>query len=160
VSRTAGGCVPRNERGIALAVALFVLVMIGAVISGSFLAGRLEQQCGRNTTFSAQALEAAEAGLSEALVSTGAAAAQAMTVGGISLNLPTIPVGTGASAQRQLTRLTSTLWLLRSSGTRWNAGGSPLAVRSLGFLVRVIPADELGPERLSPILQRAWVELM
>ena len=38
-----------DERGIALAVAVFALVVIGALVAGTFYAGRLEQQTGRNT---------------------------------------------------------------------------------------------------------------
>ena len=56
-----------NERGVALAMAIFALVIIGILVAGSFFAGRLEQQSGQNTLFAAQAAEAAEAGLSDAL---------------------------------------------------------------------------------------------
>ena len=38
-----------NERGIALAVAVFALVVIGALVAGAFFAGRLEQQTGQNS---------------------------------------------------------------------------------------------------------------
>ena len=56
-----------SERGIALAVAVFALVVIGALVAGTFFAGRLEQQTGQNTMFATQAGEAAEAGLSDAI---------------------------------------------------------------------------------------------
>ena len=46
-----------DERGIALAVAIFALVVIGALVAGTFYAGRLEQQTGRNTFTAAQAAE-------------------------------------------------------------------------------------------------------
>ena len=58
-----------DERGIALAVAVFALVVIGALVAGTFFAGRLEQQTGRNTIYAAQAAEVAEAGLNEAVKS-------------------------------------------------------------------------------------------
>jgi hypothetical protein len=52
----------RNERGIALAVAVFAMVVIGALVAGAFYVGRQEQRIGRNTVFMQQALTAAEEG--------------------------------------------------------------------------------------------------
>ena len=46
-----------NERGMALAVAIFALVVIGALVAGTFFAGRLEQQSGQNTFYASQAAE-------------------------------------------------------------------------------------------------------
>jgi len=51
-----------NERGIALAVAIFALVVIGALVAGAFYVGTQEQRVGRNTVLIQQALSAAEAG--------------------------------------------------------------------------------------------------
>jgi hypothetical protein len=48
-----------DERGIALAVAIFALVVIGALVAGTFFVGRLEQQTGQNTFYVAQAAGAA-----------------------------------------------------------------------------------------------------
>jgi hypothetical protein len=147
-----------DERGIALAVALFALVVIGALVSGSFFAGRLEQQSGQNTVFAAQALEAAEAGLSDAVANTDPAMVVALPVGS-SLDLGTVETGKGVTAARQIVRLTSALWFIRSSGSRRSADGTPLATRLLGLLVHVGPAAGASPERLSPVEERAWVEL-
>lgn len=52
----------QNERGIALAVAIFALVVIGALVAGAFYVGTQEQRVGRNTVLIQQALSAAEAG--------------------------------------------------------------------------------------------------
>ena len=51
-----------SERGMALALAIFALVVVGALVAGAFLAGHLEQRTGRGTLYSAQAADAAEAG--------------------------------------------------------------------------------------------------
>jgi hypothetical protein len=150
---------PRDRRGIALAVALFALVVIGALVSGSFFAGRLEQQSGQNTIFAAQALEAAEAGLSDVLANADPAAVEALPIGGLPLDLGTLAPGMGVTAARQIIRLTSSLWFVRSTGTRRNADGNPLATRSLGLLVRVAPAGGAAPVRLYPVGERAWVQL-
>ena len=56
-----------DERGVALAVAVLALVVIGALVAGSFYAGRIEQQSGENTLYAAQAFEAAEAGAGTAI---------------------------------------------------------------------------------------------
>ena len=56
-----------NERGMALAVAIFALVVIGALVAGTFFAGRLEQSSGQATVYASQAAEAAEAGLIDAV---------------------------------------------------------------------------------------------
>ena len=70
-----------NERGMALAVAIFALVVIGALVAGTFFAGRLEQSSGQATVYAAQAAEAGEAGLSDAINGLTATSLGAMTVG-------------------------------------------------------------------------------
>ena len=61
--------VAKNERGIALVIALVAIVVIGALVTGTFFAGRIEMSSGRNTVANMQATEAAEAGLAAAIVS-------------------------------------------------------------------------------------------
>jgi Tfp pilus assembly protein PilX len=145
-----------GERGIALALALFALVVIGALVSGSFFAGRLEQQSGQNSMFAAQALAAAEAGLEESLVHADPAALEALAIGGAALDLGPLA---SQNAVGQVNRLTSALFLVRCTGSRRDADGHPLATRSLGLVVRILPADGGTPARLSAIAERAWVQL-
>ncbi len=127
-----------NERGMALAVALFAMVVIGAMVAGSFFAGQLEQQSGRNTFFSGQAAEAAEGGISDAIGTLKPATLLALTAGGAPANLGTVSLGTRVDANRQISRLTSSLFLIRAQGYRRNAAGAPLATRSAGTLVRLV----------------------
>ena len=70
-----------NERGMALAVAIFALVVIGALVAGTFFAGRLEQSSGQATVYAAQAAEAGEAGLSDAISGLNATTLGGMVVG-------------------------------------------------------------------------------
>ena len=56
-----------DERGIALALAIFALVVIGALVAANFFVGRLEQQSGQNSLYARQAAEGAESGLLEAV---------------------------------------------------------------------------------------------
>jgi len=134
-----------DERGVALAVAVFALVVIGALVAGTFFAGRVEQQTGMNTFFSAQAAEAAEAGLNDALATQSAGAMLAMPIDpdpadAASLGTMSV-VANKVSADRSISRLTDNLFLLRSTGTRVNGAGGQLASRSIGQLIRLVQAD-------------------
>jgi hypothetical protein len=130
-----------DERGIALAVAIFALVVIGALVAGTFFAGRLEQQAGSNTFYAAQAAEAAEAGLNEAVATQTAAAMLALNPDEAPTDLGSINVGGHATASRTIRRLADNLFLVRSIGTRTNAAGGQLAGRTLGQLIRLVQLD-------------------
>ena len=71
-----------NERGMALAVAIFALVVIGALVAGTFYAGRLEQQTGQNGFYAVQAAEAAQGALTQYVQSYNGSTMTAMTAGG------------------------------------------------------------------------------
>src|SRR3954470_10632283 len=116
-----------ERRGFALALALFSLVVIGGLVSAGFFAGRLEQQSGQNSMFTAQAREAAEAGLSDVLVNRSPGLAESLVFGGPPLELGVLSLGESVTARRQIVRLTSALFLIRSTGIRLDADGRPLA---------------------------------
>jgi hypothetical protein len=135
-----------DERGIALAVAVFALVVIGALVAGTFFAGRLEQQTGTNTFMAAQAAEAAEAGLSDAIAGQTAATLLAVkadpvdsteVLGALTVGYP----GNYVTATREVRWLNNNLFLVRSIGTRSSASGAQMASRSLGQLIRLVQAD-------------------
>jgi hypothetical protein len=131
-----------NERGIALAVAVFALVVIGALVAGTFFAGRLEQQTGQNSMFAMQAGEVAEAGLADALANQTAEAMSALAIAPADENaLTTFSFGGNVGATRHITRLTETLFLLKSVGIRTDAVGGTLATRSLGQLIRLVQVE-------------------
>src|SRR2546427_4822438 len=54
-----------NERGMALAVAIFALVVVGALVAGAFFAGTQEQRVGENSRRVTQSFGVAETGLNE-----------------------------------------------------------------------------------------------
>src|SRR5437870_13441779 len=56
---------PRNERGMALAVAIFALVVVGALVAGAFFAGTQEQRVGENQRRVQASFGVAEAGAQE-----------------------------------------------------------------------------------------------
>jgi hypothetical protein len=154
-----GALRPKDDRGIALAIALFALVVMAALVGGSFFVGRLEQQSAGNTLYSGQAAEAAEAGLVDALSTISSGALVALPVGGVPLNLGLMSLGAGFRAERQVSRLTSTLFLVRVLAARQDAAGGDLAVRSVGALIRLAPDSLGGSPRVVPLNRRSWVQL-
>jgi hypothetical protein len=131
-----------NERGIALAVAVFALVVMGALVAGIFFAGRLEQQSGQNAVYAAQAAEAAEAGLSRAIAGQTSTAMLAMAVDPAGTpTLTTSTFGSNATYSTGVRRQTTDLWLVKSVGKRTNAASGAIATRTLGQLVRLNTAN-------------------
>src|SRR2546421_12749529 len=61
--------IPRNERGMALAVAIFALVVVGALVAGAFFAGTQEQRVGENQRRVQTSFGVAEAGGQEGVMS-------------------------------------------------------------------------------------------
>jgi hypothetical protein len=144
-----------------LAIAVFALAVIGALVGSTFFAGRLEQQSGQNAIFAAQAGEVAEAGLSDAMATMAAETLEGLLVGGAPLDIGTLMLADGISASRQVTRLSTNLFLLRVRGVRRSAAGTLLAVRSLGLLVRLRPLSDGGADsgRVTRLEERGWVQL-
>lgn len=130
-----------NERGIALAVAVFALVVIGALVAATFFSGRLEQQTGQNTVYATQAAEAAEAALSQAIGATTGPEMYELAVGGDSTLLPAPSLGSRVTGQASMRRLTNSLWLLQAVGRRQNGVGAELARHSLAQLIRANQAN-------------------
>jgi hypothetical protein len=126
-----------DERGIALAVAIFALVVIGAMVAGTFFVSRLEQQTGQNTFYVAQAAEAAQAGIERELVDATGATYDAMVAGAAPTALYNLTLNGDLSASRTVQRLTNSLWIIRAVGTRANAGYGGQATRTLAALVRL-----------------------
>lgn len=151
-----------DERGVALALALFAMVIIGALVGSSFSAALLEQQSGRNSILAVQVREAAELGLTEAVASTSPGALAALTAGGPGLSLDTIRLENGVEVSREVIPLIDDLFLIRSRADRRSSGGLVLASRSLGLMVRPSRgADALmeGSESHLEAIDRGWLQL-
>jgi hypothetical protein len=140
-------------------LAVFALVVMGAMVAGIFFAGWLEQQSGQSTLFASQAAEAAEAGLSDAMAGMPVAGLEALAIGGAPLDLSPIRL-VSSSASRQVSRLTATLFLIRAVGTRYDAEGGALARRTVGSLVRMAHDSAGGDTTAVALLgERGWVQL-
>jgi hypothetical protein len=148
-----------RERGVALAVAIFALAVIGGIIGGTFGVALLEQQSGRNLLFLTQAAEAAEAQVWEALATTPESVLASLVPGGAPREVaPSGPVP-GVSGVIQVSRLADKLFLIRSQASRVDAAGTPLASRVVALLARLSADTLASPHRLRPIGQRPWLQL-
>jgi hypothetical protein len=128
-------------------------------VAANFFVGRLEQQSGQYSLFARQAAEGAETGLLEAVVLLPASTLVAMPANGAPLDLGASTLSPSVRVERQVSRLTGTLFFVRVRGTRQDAAGSPLAARALGALVRLVSDTLGGPPRVVPLAQRGWVQL-
>jgi hypothetical protein len=125
-----------GERGMALAVAIFALVVIGALVAGAFYAGHQEQRTGRSTMYVSAAATAAEAGTAEVMADWDQFNLNGILVGD-SLVLPTTTLAGRTAYTPTVKRLNDDLFLVRSLGTRTDAGGDVLAQRSVGTIARL-----------------------
>ncbi len=131
-----------DEQGMALILAVFGLVVIGALVAGSFFVGRVEQVTGYNTVWAGQAGEAAEAGLGYGMT-LDAATFEAMPVWSPATPTEVATSGGGISGMSTLVytdsirRLNNTVFLVRSTGRRVSAGGQVLATQTLAQLIRL-----------------------
>lgn len=130
-----------NERGIALPLAIFALVVIGALVAGTFYAGRLEQQTGQNSFYSTQAAEAAQGVLTETVHSMTGSDLVSLVEGAAPTPYATVALGGGIYATPSIQRLTPSVWFAQAVGERRNADGNPLASRTVGQLIRLNTAD-------------------
>lgn len=132
----------RDERGIALVVAIFVLVVIGAIVAGSFFVGAMEQRTAFNTADAARAFQAAEAGLEQAI-----GAWDATQLNGLappdSVRFPTTAVTGGASHQVTVYPLNGQLFLVRSLGQLAEAS------QTVARVVRLVPLAFVPPAALT-----------
>jgi hypothetical protein len=149
----AGNPLADGRGGFALATALFALIIIGAIVAASFALGMLEQYGGRVALSSEQAREAAEWGLADAAANLSEASLGAMAIGAPALDLGTIQPTAGVEASRTVSRLTSSLFLIRSRGIQHDPTGRPLATRWLASLVRLIPPGTVVQT------ERSWIQL-
>lgn len=126
-----------DERGMALAVAIFALVVVGALVAGAFFAGNLEQATGRNSVYAAEAADAAEAGAANVLADWDQFNLNNIA-NGDSVDVPlATSLGARVTVAPKVTRLNDDLFLVKTLATRTTAGGSILAQRTVATLARL-----------------------
>ena len=131
----------RSERGIALALAVFALVVIGALVAGTFFLGRLEWQTGRNGAYAADAQEAAEAGLAHRTINWDVLVYNDMPIGeagAIDGGVTSFGgVGSNVEFEDVVTKFNNAMFLVQSTGRRRGPGGEVLAERTVAGLMRL-----------------------
>ena len=133
----------KSERGMALILTVFGLVVMGALVAGAFFVSRIEQVSGSNTVWSAQAGEAAEAGLTFANVNIDATTY--LTMAPWSPSAPTelaiattqVPNMPGLVFSGSVRRLNESLFEVAINGRKVAPGGRVLGSQSLLQLVRM-----------------------
>lgn len=131
-----------NERGMALALTLFALVILGAVVSASFVVTRLDRAASSNSVYAADAQAAAEAGLANLYATWDPSVQNVMPVWN---GTTATEWGSGVRTLQagklvytdSLRRLNSTLFLARATGRRITPGGAVLGELSVGQLFRL-----------------------
>src|SRR5919204_3514199 len=138
----------RNERGMALAVAIFALVVVGALVAGAFFAGTQEQRVGENQRRVQTSFGVAEAGAQERVLNWDPSAMNKRPVypqDSVAIAQQNAPNGTGSYAGYSY-RVGSNLFLIdvtgrdRTSAAGTIAGGGGARQR-LGLITRIAPID-------------------
>lgn len=124
----------RTERGVALLISLLGLVVVGALVTGVFATGYVEQRIGENARWMERSFGVAEYGLSETIAEWNVGSfnqllpGHRVNVGGV------VPGGTGTYTG-SVVRLNQELFLLDITGT--DARGQ--ARQRLGAFVKLRP---------------------
>ena len=142
----------QNERGMALAIAIFALVVVGALVAGAFFAGTQEQRVGENSRRVQQSFGVAEAGVGERLRTWSTDSLNRRPIYGATNPADSVvigplpaPGGTGTYGGATF-KLGNTLFLIdvtgqdRASAAGAIAGGGGARQR-LGIIARLAPID-------------------
>jgi hypothetical protein len=129
-----------SERGAALALVLFALVVIGALVGTVIPLAGLEQRAGGNARYAAEAEEAADAGPVAVLAGWGGYRLDTLAVNGAAVLGPVL-LGARPAVRWSATvvRLNDQLFLVRSVGTRLDGAGVELARREVAQVFRLEP---------------------
>lgn len=126
----------RNNRGVALPLAIFALVIIGAMVAGSFFVGTQEQRIGRNTVGSQQAFQAAEYGAQLAAATWNSQVMNAMAIGSTT-TIGGVLSGNQGWYRGEVRRLNNMLFLVRSEGF----SADSMSRQQVGLLIRLRPIE-------------------
>src|SRR5690606_23973488 len=126
---------------MALPMAVFALVIIGALVAGIFFTGRIEQRTGTNGTFAAQAFEAAEAGVAREMATWNR---NSMGIGDTAL-IARQTLGAKAAYQGSVERLSETTFLLQVQGEQFSSttqtDADLMSTRLVGRLLKLAPTQ-------------------
>src|ERR1041384_1603090 len=141
-----------DERGMALAVAIFALVVVGALVAGAFFAGTQEQRVGENQRRVQSSFGVAEAGAQERVLTWDPGTMNKRPLycncaGGDSVVIPTATAPNGSGSYGGYSyKLGPNLFLIdvtgrdRASAAGAIAGGGGARQR-IGLITRIAPVD-------------------
>jgi hypothetical protein len=124
-----------DDRGIALPMAIFALVVVGAMVAGAFFIGRQEQSVGRNSVKLQQAFAAAEGGAQEVVANWNTDVYNLLSPDQ-SLDFGPAPLGNGWY-RGSLLRLNDQLFVVRSEGFDRDSATR----QQVGLLIRLKPIE-------------------
>jgi len=128
---------------MALALSLFALVIMGALISMAFFVGRMDRTAADNSNYATDAQAAAETGLSNVYATWDPLVHSVLPIWD---GTPATEWGSGTITvpgnvrlvhTDSIRRLNQQLFLVRSTGQRLNAAGAPLATLSVAQFFRI-----------------------
>ena len=138
----------RDERGIALAIAIFALVVVGALVAGAFFAGTQEQRVGENQRRVQASFGVAEAGAQERVMSWDPTSLNKRPLypqDSVAINVTPAPNGTGSYGGYSY-KLGNNIFLIDVTG-RDNASAAGMiaggggARQRVGLITRIAPVD-------------------
>ncbi|HLZ46143.1 MAG TPA: hypothetical protein VKQ05_10750 [Gemmatimonadales bacterium] len=138
----------RDERGIALAVAIFALVVVGALVAGAFFAGTQEQRVGENQRRVSASFGVAEAGAQERVMSWNPTTMNNRPLypqDSVAIATVAAPNGTGSYGGYSY-KLGNNIFLIDVTG-RDNASAAGMiaggggARQRIGLITRIAPID-------------------
>src|SRR6058998_3879298 len=142
----------RDERGMALAVAIFALVVVGALVAGAFFAGTQEQRVGENQRRVQTSFGVAEAGAQERVLTWDPATMNKRPLycncaGGDSVVIGPLaaPNGTGSYGGYSY-KVGPNLFLIDVTGRDLNSAAGAIAGgggarQRIGMITRIAPID-------------------
>ena len=142
----------RDERGMALAVAIFAMVVVGALVAGAFFAGTQEQRVGENQRRVQTSFGVAEAGAQERVLSWDPATMNKRPLycncaGGDSVVIGPLsaPNGTGSYGGYSY-KVGPNLFLIDVTGRDLNSAAGAIAGgggarQRIGMITRIAPID-------------------
>jgi hypothetical protein len=125
-----------NERGVALVVSIFAMVVIGALVAAAFFVGMQEQRVGRNTIRLQQALAAAEEGVARRIAVWNPAVSNRIAVGSKLAFSDTVSNG-GGWYRGEVLRIDSMMFLVSAEGFSPDSS----ARQRVGMLARLRPVE-------------------
>ena len=132
-----------NKReGMALALAMFAIVVIGALIAGAFFASNQDFKIGRNSLVAQRAFSSAEFGLNKTMAGWDQAMNLAVKVGK-DTNF-TYATGDGGSAAVKITRLNDYTYWVVSEGSAGVGTSVETRRRTSQVLRMAYPAVRVG----------------